>query len=83
VKTYTKYEGLYKPSYDEAKDFSVECIYYDQSFGIHQCWVYMNDEQMQSISKHIPKIFQLKDIYHKYAPGDFCINIANITEVFS
>lgn len=33
---------LYKPNYDEAKKFSVEEIYNDESFGVHKPWAFLN-----------------------------------------
>lgn len=79
---YASYPELHKPSHDDAKNFSVECIYHDKSFGIHKCWEYMSDEQMQVISRHIPKIFELKDMYYKYTGGSGRITIMNISEIF-
>jgi hypothetical protein len=79
---FASYTGLYKPSYQDAKNFSVECIYHDKSFGIHQCWEYMSDEQMQIISRHIPQIFELKHMYSQYTSGSCRMSIMNISEIF-
>jgi hypothetical protein len=79
---YTSYKRLHKPSHEDAKDFSVECIYYDKSFGIHQCWKFMTNEQMQEIAKHIPKIFELQEIYSKYEAGSPAMTITDINGIF-
>jgi hypothetical protein len=65
------YDNLNRPSIDEAMHFSVESIYYDQSFGIHKSWWYLSETQMQEISQHIPGIYKLRDLYesHKNQPA--------------
>ena len=36
-----------KPSFDDAKKFSVETIYSDISFGVHKPWTHFKDEEMK------------------------------------
>ena len=79
---FTAYPNLNKPSHEDAKDFSVECIYYDKSFGVHQCWNFMSNEQMQEIAKHIPRIFELQEIYSKYQSGSSMMTIPDINVIF-
>jgi hypothetical protein len=79
---FASYPALHKPPHHDAKNFSVECIYHNQSFGIHQCWRYMSDEQMQVIALHIPHIFELKDMYYRYKSENNRTYIINISEIF-
>ena len=36
-----------KPSFDDAKHFSVETVYDDISFGVHKPWIHFKDEEMK------------------------------------
>lgn len=52
-----------KPSLEDAKKFSVETIFSEESFGIHKCWGdCISNEELIKISKHIPDLFTLKNI---------------------
>jgi hypothetical protein len=48
--------NVYKPSLDEAKFFSVESIYNEMSFGIHKPWLYLNNNDLESIKKLFPEL---------------------------
>jgi hypothetical protein len=48
--------NVYKPSLEEAKFFSVETIYNEMSFGIHKPWLYLNDNELESIKKLFPEL---------------------------
>jgi hypothetical protein len=50
---------LSKPSFEDAKLFSIETTYSDKSFGIHKCWEYITDEQLKNVAKFIPEIYEL------------------------
>lgn len=52
-----------KPTFEEAKRFSVETVYSKESFGMHKCWG--NDisaDELLQISLHIPDLFKLKNM---------------------
>jgi hypothetical protein len=48
--------NVYKPSLEEAKFFSVESIYNQMSFGIHKPWLYLNNNELESIKKLFPEL---------------------------
>jgi hypothetical protein len=84
------YKGtINKPDFEKAKEFSVEAVYHDKSFGIHKAYCYMTPEQIAEIYKHIPKITELithsyyNDVinYNKNIFDDFDI-IHNIDDIF-
>ena len=54
--------NVYKPSLEEAKFFSVETIYNEMSFGIHKPWLYLNDNELESIKKLFPELELLYDL---------------------
>lgn len=73
---------VYKPSGDEAKLFSVETTFHSCSFGIHKVWDYTSDAELQQISEHIPKIFELKKLYRSYQSDVISYDIKDINMVF-
>jgi hypothetical protein len=48
--------NVYKPSLEEASFFSVESIYNNMSFGIHKSWLYLNNDELESIKKLFPEL---------------------------
>lgn len=52
----------YKPTFDKAREFSVETVFYDKSVGIHKPWAHLSYEQLVTISHHIPKLFELQSL---------------------
>lgn len=53
-----------KPDIQKAMLFSVESIFSEKSFGIHQCWPHMTKEQINMIAEHIPEIYTLMQTYN-------------------
>ena len=54
------YPGLYKPSASQAANFSVESVYSESSFGLHNCWTQgLTDEQMANLLKMYPLLPEL------------------------
>lgn len=49
--------SIFKPSVEEAKEFAIESIYNEKSFGLHKTYVYMN---ITKISTWCPDILELK-----------------------
>jgi len=47
------------PSFEEAKEFSIETIYSDKTFGIHKAWIYHTPEQIENINKYCPGLNSL------------------------
>jgi hypothetical protein len=54
--------NVYKPSLEEAKFFSIESIYNEKSFGIHKPWVYLNNNELESIKKLFPELELLYEL---------------------
>lgn len=52
-----------KPSFDDAKRFSVETVFSEESFGMHKCWNSISEKELLEVSKYIPDVFALKDIH--------------------
>lgn len=52
---------LHKPSFQIAKQFSVEQIFSTNSVGLHKPWAYLTNEQINELSKHF---FDLKNLIH-------------------
>ncbi len=52
---------LNKPETKEAKSFSVEALYKDNSFGIHKIWNYHNQQTLNEKEKHCTGLLQLRD----------------------
>lgn len=50
---------LYKPNFDKAKDFSIETIDNDKSFGLHKAYAYLDTDK---IGEWCPEIIQLKKL---------------------
>lgn len=51
-----------KPDYNKAKEFSIETCYYDNPFGIHKIWKYLNQEDYNKLIKEYPEINELKKL---------------------
>jgi hypothetical protein len=52
------------PSYEIAKLFSVETVFYDKPFGIHNCWrdLYLPKEQADFLLNKYPDINELAEL---------------------
>ena len=50
---------LNKPEYETSKQFSVETIYNDKSFGVHKPWLYNSPQDLDKIMKFIPELNEL------------------------
>ena len=48
-----------KPTFDLAKEFSVESVYSSNSFGIHKPWLFLNEEELQLLCNIFPKLEEL------------------------
>lgn len=51
-----------KPSFEEAKTFSVENVYNDVSFGVHKPWLELNDTQLSIKNTHCKGVRKLKKL---------------------
>ena len=45
-----------KPSFEEAKNFSVETCFSENSLGLHKAWLYMDKDQMSLLHKQYPEL---------------------------
>jgi hypothetical protein len=50
---------LKKPSFEDAKDFSIELVDNNKSFGIHKAYSYLD---VKKIGEWCPEIIQLKEL---------------------
>jgi hypothetical protein len=51
-----------KPSFEEAKRFSVESVYAKSSFGLHKPWIHMNGEEMKNLKEEFPELEELIEL---------------------
>ena len=56
---FSYYPGMNKPTLNQAKTFSIETIFHEHSFGIHNCWRYLSNNQMVNITKICPLLTDL------------------------
>lgn len=52
-----------KPTFEEAKLFSIETVFSEKSFGIHKCWMFLDRKELEKVSQYIPELFGLIEIY--------------------
>lgn len=55
---------LQKPSFEEAKQFAVETVFYQKPFGIHVPWKYLNMNEMNALIEKYPAIQQLQTLQY-------------------
>ena len=58
-----------KPTFKKAILFSVETFFSGKSFGIHKCYMHLQNDQLYKIAEYIPEIFELAElnkIHHHY-----------------
>jgi hypothetical protein len=79
---FSSYENMKKPSHEEAGRFSVECIYNEKSFGIHKAWNHLHKHEVDIISKHIPSIYKLQELYDSYTSNDSFTIITDMKNIF-
>lgn len=48
-----------KPSYEEAKYFSIEMIYNNMAFGIHKPWLYLSNDELIKIKEFVSELDNL------------------------
>ena len=51
--------SINKPSTDEAKQFSIESIYSDRSFGVHKPWAYIHGKEFDNIKNRCKTLDKL------------------------
>jgi len=56
----SNYVSLYKPSFEDAKYFSIEMVFSNQSFGCHKCWLYQDNKKL---IQSYPSIINLINLY--------------------
>lgn len=49
-----------KPTAEHAKNFSIETVHHDKSFGIHNAFRYLNNDQLNEIGEWCPDIHELR-----------------------
>jgi hypothetical protein len=56
---------IYKPSVEEAKEFAIEGVLSNKSFGLHKSYDYLDSESIKSIQGWCPEITQLTKLNKK------------------
>jgi len=59
---FCNYHDLYKPTFEKAKQFSVETVFYDKPFGVHNCWKYLNDTDKNQLFEKYNEIKLLESL---------------------
>jgi hypothetical protein len=59
-----------KPSFELAKEFSIETTYNDKSFGVHKPWLYLTKDELEKIHEYFPELKLLEE-------KNKCYNIHN------
>lgn len=54
--------NLNLPTFQEAKQFSVETVFNEKSFGVHKPWHYMSPESLKIIEKNCPTLDKLIEL---------------------
>ena len=54
--------NVYKPTFQKAKEFSVEGVFYDAPFGIHKPWNSLNSNDLNLLYYRYPEIKKLEDL---------------------
>jgi hypothetical protein len=49
-------------NFEVALTFSVETVFYDNPFGIHNCWRYINSNDMKILTNKYPEILKLIEL---------------------
>ena len=52
-----------KPSFHEAKQFSVEAVFYHKSVGLHKPWGYLNESEIEVLKRHFFDLEKLIGIH--------------------
>jgi len=65
---YVKEVFINKPSFNESKQFSVECIFYDSPFGIHKPWEQygLKPSELNTLKNKYPDIIKLMNLQTLY-----------------
>ena len=53
------------PDYTKAKMFSVETLFYDSPFGVHNCWIHLNKANLDFLTIKYPDIKKLINLQFK------------------
>ena len=54
--------NIYKPSFSRAKEFSVECVYNENPFGIHKIWAHLKKTELNKLKQKYPDINTLMNL---------------------
>jgi hypothetical protein len=52
----------YKPFWEKAKQFSIENVFHEKSFGVHACWREMGDKELEILKNLYPDIIKLQNL---------------------
>jgi hypothetical protein len=51
-----------KPSYEDAKQFSIETVYSDNAFGVHKPWAHLNKDEIKNINNYCEGLEELANL---------------------
>jgi hypothetical protein len=56
--------NLNKPSFEKAKTFSIETVFYENPFGVHNFWTHLNETEKNIIFEKYPETKILYSLQH-------------------
>jgi len=54
--------NISKPNFEDAKQFGIETVYSDKTFGIHKAWGYINQNELNQINDYCPGLLELQKL---------------------
>jgi hypothetical protein len=62
----SKSANINKPNFEDAKEFSIESVYSDKTFGIHKAWEWIKDDkQIKNVNDFCPGFSELASLQKK------------------
>jgi hypothetical protein len=58
---FANYPGLYKPDFETAKQFAIETVFHESSFGVHNCWGHLPNK-VEYFKQTIPGFQKLMEL---------------------
>jgi hypothetical protein len=59
---FTKLVSTKKPTFEQAKEFSIETVFHNKSFGLHKAWEYNDEIQLAEINTFCPGLNELRSL---------------------
>lgn len=59
--------ALNKPTFEEAKKFSIETVFSDEAFGVHKCWKWLNPQQTRIVLDFCPGLMNMINAFESHS----------------